>query len=86
MYSAFGETRNTPTAAAPHFKRNRKMAAVPAPFSVATSGALTLPLLKDTTRYNGLPKRYEDTKGAVVQNFTHRYIVGTYIAAQDTSF
>ena len=64
------------------------MATIPAPLSVATSGALTLPMLKDTTRYNGLPKRYEETKGAAIQNFSHRYIVGKklfYVLSMNSS-
>ena len=27
-------------------------------------------------RYNGVPRRYEETKPAYVQNFTHKRIVG----------
>ena len=46
------------------------------PISVANIGSLTLPMLKTETRYNGMPRRYEETKPAVVQNFTHRYILG----------
>jgi len=35
---------------------------------------LTLPALK--VNYNGLPRRYEETKPVFVQNFTHQRIVG----------
>ena len=49
---------------------------------MATEEPVVLPYLTSPeTRYNAVPRRYEETRPVVVQNFAHRKIIGKHIYA-----
>ena len=62
----------------PQFVMSRPLVNVNLP--PTNSGILALPQLKDDTRYQGVPKRYENSKTCSVQNYAHTYIISKFMS------